>query len=418
MAPSPPQLDVKLDTQPLHDLAHAAVRQHGEDGWWSDPLETAMVAVADAKHAPGVRRMADPAFERLRQWVQSSEPRALGADAAAAALTAWAARMLSGGDGAVRSRAVELVGNACRGNELAIAPLHVALAAWALAHVVPDRRDEPWDDIRGSLGRFSTVGVNGALVRFTHGVADEAASRMDARLADVVPADRTEECLLLWVLGAAVELELERGASVDELRPLLTRRAELLDQLAAELTPQHLSPREFDDFHPFEDPDDGYEDALGLFEAALLDLALSGDRTNYTLVTLDESGRLHARDLTRRRHTYAKVGMAATVVMSSMALPICVLASAPARVTVGVALSLVGGGFAASLLAFLRKPDTRWSTEPLIVGLLCECALGLFLIVEGALGKAVVDDEAALLLGFGAVVVPLLLQALVKWRQN
>jgi hypothetical protein len=377
-----------------------------------------MVAVADGRHAPGARRMADPAFERLCQWVQSSEPRALGADAAAAALTARAARMLRGGDAAVRSRAVELVGDACRGNELAIAPLHVALAAWALADVVPDRRHEPWDDIRSSLARFSTLGVNSALVRFAHAAADEGASRVDARLADVVPADRTEECLLLWVLGAAVELELARDASVDELRPLLTRRAELLDQLAAELTPQHLSPREFDDFHPFEDPDDGYEDALGLFEAALLDLALSGDRPKYTLVTLEESERLRARDLTRRRHTYAKVGMAATVVLAGMALPICLLASAPGRVTVGVALSLVGGGFAASLLAFLRKTDTRWSTEPLILGLLCEFALGVFLIVEGALGKDVVQDEAALLLGFGAVVVPLLLQALVKWLQK
>lgn len=241
---------------------------------------------------------------------------------------------------------------------------------------------------------------------------------MEARLADAVPETRLEECLLLWLLDAAVKVDLGRGASGDELRPLLVRRTELLDQLTAELTPLHLTPREFDDFNPFDESDEGPEDAIGLFEAAMLDLALSGERPDQPLVTLDEAERLHAGDEPRRRRIYTAVAVAVTALITTLAVVICILAEAPGRVTVGLAVALLAGGSALAVLAFLRKTDTRVSTQPIIVGLLLEVALGLFLLVEGILGKVIVGDEVAALIGIGALGLPPLVQAGVERLQK
>jgi hypothetical protein len=403
-----------LDTRPLHDLAHAAVRAQREgEGWWSDPLETAIVAAADAQHAPSSRRMAEPALEHLKQWLDSGASRALGDDAAAAALAAHAARVLRGGDGKLTNSAVELVGRTFQGNPRATAPLHVALTAWALSDLIPDRRDPPWDDVRGALSTFSAVGVNRALVLFSCAVADQAAPYMDPSIADASPVDRLEECVLLWLLDAATEVDIEREVDADRLRPLLTRRTTLLDRLSAELTPLHLTPREFEDFNPFDDPEEADEDAVGLFEAALLDLTLSRERPDRPLVTLEEAERLGAENARSRRHTYASLAIATTLVITAMAVAICILAAAPSRLTIGVGLALAAAGLAATVWTFLRETDTRWPSETLIVGLLLEAMLGVFLIVEGALEKVIVKDEVAALLGLGGLGLPFILQAIV-----
>lgn len=419
MTATPATANVSLNTRALHDVAHAAVRaQRDDDGWWSDPLETALVAVADAQHSPGARRMAEKALEKLFVWLRSSEPRALGDDAAAAALTARAAFLLHGGSSEATTRAVELVGAACRGNELALAPLHVALAAWALAPLVEDRRQAPWDDIRSSLTRFSTVGVNEGLVLFARALADQAAAPADTRIAGVVALDRGEECLLLWLLNATVELNIEREAPDDALRPLMVRRTVLLDQLTAELTQVHLVPQEFGDFNPFDESERDDGETLNLFEATLLDLCLSGDLPQQALVTLAEVEQLGARDARRLRRSHTGAGVAAAVLVTAMAVPICILAEAPARLTIGVGLTLLALGIGLSLLVFLRQSDTAWPLQPLTVSLGLETVLGLFLITEGILDKALVDDELATIFGAAFAALPFLIQAVVTRYQK
>ena len=55
---------IAFDTRPLHDLAHSAVvNRRDPDGWWGEPMETAMVAVGDAKHSAGSRHMAEDAYQ-------------------------------------------------------------------------------------------------------------------------------------------------------------------------------------------------------------------------------------------------------------------------------------------------------------------------------------------------------------------
>jgi hypothetical protein len=310
------------------------------------------------------------------------------------------------------------VGAACRGNELALAPLHVAFAAWALAPLVEDRRQAPWDDIRSSLTRFSTVGVNDGLVLFARALADQAAAPADTRIADVVALDRGEECLLLWLLNATVELNIEREAPEDALRPLMVRRTVLLDQLTAELTKVHLVPQEFGDFDPFDESESDDGETLNLFEATLLDLCLSGDLPQQALVTLAEVEQLGARDARRLRRSHTGAGVAAAVLVTAMAVPICILAEAPARLTIGVGLTLLALGIGLSLLVFLRQSDTAWPLQPLTVSLGLETVLGLFLITEGILDKALVDDELATILGAAFAALPFLIQAVVTRYQK
>jgi hypothetical protein len=115
----------------------------------------------------------------------------------------------------------------------------------------------------------------------------------------------------------------------------------------------------------------------------------------------------------RRRRRRALAGVALTTAATAYAIPICLLAGAPARFTIGLAISVTASGIAVSLLAFTHQAQTRWPLVPLVAGLLCEAALGLFLMVEGALRRVLVGDELATLMGLSTVGASLLIQALV-----
>ena len=88
---------VVFDAHELHRRAHATVASYGEDGMWLEPMETALVALADAQHPRGSRQMATEALDGFMQWLTKNEPRALGDDAAALAIAARAARDLQRG---------------------------------------------------------------------------------------------------------------------------------------------------------------------------------------------------------------------------------------------------------------------------------------------------------------------------------
>ncbi len=410
MQPALDDATVTLDTQELHRRAHAAVHaQRDGDGWWVAPMETALVAVADSQHSPGTRTMAENAYEQLLAWLEKDGPRPLGDDAAAVAMTAKAARELHGGKASLTAQAASLVTLACERSEH-LAPLHVALAAWALDPLISDRRAHPWDAMREALRRFSRQGVNEALVLFSEALADERRPAVERRVADAPAVDRTEQCIMVWLLTAAVEVQMERGFGGEEdLGPFLQRRTELLDHLVAAVADEVLVPAAVADYNPFGQAEEE-AGGLHLFEAVMLDLALSGELNAQKLITLREAGRRDAASASRRQRTYAGVTALATFVVAGMAVAIAVLAHANTHLWVGSALSLAMLGFSAALL-FLRASETRWNLEYLLTTFILEFVLGLVLIAEGIHGKTFFGDDVAALVGIAGLGVPLLAQA-------
>lgn len=376
-------------------------------------METALVAVADSQHSPGSRAMAEPAYERLLRWLNEETPRALGDDAAAVALAARAGRALRGGNTPLTDQAVALVASTCGATEPVLAPLHVALMAWALDPLVPDRGRQPWDEVRRALQHLPVQGPDDALVRFAQALADQRSPAMDARLADVDTVNRTDESILLWVLSAAIAVEADRGDSDSlALGPLLRRRAELLDHLGAVLEGEAVLPVAAMEYDPFTDTEEQSE-GLHLFEAVMLDLALSGERPHNELITLEEAKRLDRRAAEQRRVRYAEVSAAASLVFTAMAVVIAVVAKAPTRAWVGILIVLLPLGLAGSLL-FLRGLQTKWNLELLITGLCLVTLLGVFFIIEALHGKKpLVGDEVAAVIGIVFVFAPMLVQTLV-----
>jgi hypothetical protein len=228
---------------------------------------------------------------------------------------------------------------------------------------------------------------------------------------------RSVRCRLLqWPLNAAAEVKLDRGSDTETLAPLLRRRAELLDGLAAELTPRPFGPRHYDGLDTPGDCEEAKHEQLGLFEAIMLDRALSGEPP--LLVIPNELKLRLACEARERRRRFARAGVGVTALVAALTLTLSVLADAPARLAIGVVIAVLALGIGLSLLAFLRSSETSWPLEPLIVGLLCETGLGVFLIVEGAQNEALVGDEVATLIGIATVGIPLILKAVVGRLQK
>jgi hypothetical protein len=74
-------------------------------------------------------------------------------------------------------------------------------------------------------------------------------------------------------------------------------------------------------------------------------------------------------------------------------------------------MTVLALGVGLSLLVFLRRSDTAWPLQPLIVSLGLETTLGFFLVTEGVLDKPLVDDELATIIGAVFATLPFLLQA-------
>jgi hypothetical protein len=133
----------------------------------------------------------------------------------------------------------------------------------------------------------------------------------------------------------------------------------------------------------------------------------------------DTGGGDDRRDAGRvRRRRRALEGAGVTMLVVALALLVCVLADAPARLSAGTVITLLALGSALSLLIFLRRSDTGWPLQPLIVGLLSEAGLGVFLIVEGAWSSVLVGDEVAMLIGLATAGAGLILQAVVGGLQK
>jgi hypothetical protein len=403
------QAAVSLDLQALHGVAHAAVRaQRKEDGSWGDLFSTALVAATDSRHPPTQRGMAERAYDSVLGRMATELPRPTGDDAAAVALAARAALEIDGGSNALTEQASQLLRAACQDGQLMLAALHVALAVWALDPLVPNRTEPPWDDVRGSLERFSTTGLNRALVVFTRWISDQQVRSVPRDLAETSTLSRPEECVLLWLLTVAVDMAIARGADPatdEDLRTVVARRADIAENLAREVTAVHLEERHFDEFDPFADEDDESDsgaDGLGLFEAIMLDFALSGPREAQVLITLDEAAKLAVRLRDRRFATYRRIALVATAVQLANTITICALADANTRISIGACLILLGSARIATLILLtLQQPPAEYVAAWIGVVL-----TGALLVVDGWRATPIVDDEIAAVIGIALVLIP------------
>jgi hypothetical protein len=159
-------------------------------------------------------------------------------------------------------------------------------------------------------------------------------------------------------------------------------------------------------------------EAEARFERALRERVVTDERLAEALIVRRTLEQCVARASDGRCRRRALAGVAAAIVSSAYAVPLCLLGDAPVRLTVGVAVAVLTGGSALSLLAFLRRTRSRWPLSQLIAGLMCETGVGVLLIVEGAMGHVLVGDEVATLIGLAAAGVSLLVQAVVARLAN
>jgi hypothetical protein len=374
-------------------------------------METALVAVADARHPEGGRAMADEAFDQLLKWLERGSPRRLGDDAAAVALTARAARELRGGNAQLTAQAAELVDEVCS-TRADLAALHVALVTWALDPLIADRARPPWDAIRAAIPSLNRSGVNEALARLSAAIAHENAPVVDVGIAYVGVQDQTEQCILVWVLGVAIALNTGRGfASTDQLAPFSERQTQLLAHLATQLAARPIGLADVQDFDPeeelLEEPD-----GLPLFEAVLLDLSLSGPPAARRMLT-EEQADARTAQATRGARRWIAGGLAGvSALVAAFAAVIGILAHATTHLWTGIALTVVCLGL--SFATWLARAQTRYNVAALLVGLWLEALVGVLLILEGIFGWPHVDDGVALIIGVVVLGGPPLLQALAE----
>lgn len=402
-----------VDVHQLHNQAHTSVRSQRDQTTklWGDRLETALVAVADSQHPKGSREMAEDAYGQLLKWLDMDQPRPLADDAAAVAVTALAARELRGGSTDLTQQAAELVAAVCE-KRTVLAPLHVALATWALHPLVPDRTAVPWDAIRGVLPNLNRHGVNDALVLFSEALAHVDKPALPANIAYVGVADRTERCILLWLLSAAMKIQIERGHNQDEdLSPFSQRRTELLDHLATALSGEPLSPEPIQDFDPDGELDQDVR-GLDLFDAVMLDLALSGPPAAQKLMTFAEANARYAGRLKHTRLLTAVAIAVMSVALAAMGAVIAILSHSKTHLWTGIALTTVALGFA--LASWVARELTRWDVVAALTGLVLEALLGVALILQGTVGWPKVQDDVALIIGLVVVGAPFLTQAIVS----
>jgi hypothetical protein len=315
----------------LHVLAHRAARAaRDENEWWGTPLDTALAAVTLARHSRAHRDVAEAALERMLRWWQDEHPRRISADVTALALTSRAAHELQRGDPALTRAAVIAVEDLASRDRAIVPELHLVIAAWALATIVPDRADAPWPALRSRFDRPQVAGVDEPLRRFGLGLAQQPfdANRLvQELLIDIGSAPALGDAvILLWLVSAAAD-ELARflPTSDNALQVLLRRRAELVERLAGEIDEGTFIEQEIEEFDPSNEFAPVEVTYLSPFEALLLDLALASRDDATPWLTYDEAHRLFGEqaetakeELEQARRGHASVAARLVVVIAAL----------------------------------------------------------------------------------------------------
>jgi hypothetical protein len=297
----------------LHLLAHsAALRARTEDDWWHSPLETALAAQSAARHSAAHRSDARAAVQRLQRWCHSGEPRRVSADVAALALTASTALDLAMGDKELSQTAVAATTDLAQRTASVTPALHLALASWALARVVPDRACAPWPEVRAHLERVENHrGLDAPLRALTLALATPAADPAElARelLSQAPPSPGLDDApAVLWLLSMAIEYLGSRLPQNDSgLAALIERRADLASRLAEE-----LDERAFEDPEVVDIGDQGELDLRPIIyvspqDALLIDLALASSEPVASWLRFEEAEAVFGRKERDARDLFSK----------------------------------------------------------------------------------------------------------------
>jgi hypothetical protein len=297
----------------LHLLAHrAGLRARTEEDWWHSPLETALAAQSAARHSSAHHAEARAAVQRLQRWCHTREPRRVSADVAALALTASAARDLALGSGELDQRAAAVVGDLATRTASVAPALHLALAAWALDRIVPNRGDTPWPEIREHLQRATDHrGLDTPLRAFTYALAMQAPDPTElARelLANAPSSPGLEDApTLLWLLSVAVERLSSRLPPTDSgLAALAERRAELAHRLAQELDEGAFLDPEVADLGDQGELDLRPVVYISPQDALLIDMSLASSEPVMSWMRFEEAQALFGRRERAARSVFAR----------------------------------------------------------------------------------------------------------------
>lgn len=413
----------------LHLLAHQAQLQgRTAEDWWDNALGTALAAASAVRHPPAHRRYGDAALDRLLRWRRDGEPRRVSADAAALALAAAAAVDLARRDRDLDCAAIAAVEDLTRRAGTAAPALHVALCAWALDHVVPDRQHDPWPQLRAHVSRAGdwAHGLDRPLRTLTRALAAErldASSLVRALLSEVPASPGVEDgAVLLWVLTVAVETCAAQLPATDSgLQALADRRTELAARLAMEIDAATFQPPEVVDFDPEAALDVRAISYLSPMEALLIDISLASTEPEAAWLRFEEADDLfgdHARSAERAlaRRTamlLALVGVLAGALLTlGLALgDIELVVAVPAGVTV-----LAGCWLFATATWHRDKPTVLTQTLALLwaTGLLAAA----FDTLNQALTRPLVPDAAGWIAGALIGVAAAVLLAIATRSQS
>lgn len=279
----------------LHRLMHrAASRSKSVEDWWENSLGTALAAVARARHSSGSRDEAERALDRLLRWWRDENPRRISRDVTALALGARAAADLQQSDPKLLEDAIAAVDDLARRDPTAVPMLHIALSAWALDGLIPDRDERPWPALRDRLAVRASGGVDEPLRIYASAVAakhfDPNALVQSLYSAIGASPSASDACVLLWLITAAVErLSLTLDENDNALQLLIQRRAAIVERLVGDVDDDTFLPPELEDFgEPIPDnlPAISF---LSSFEALLVDLALASPEEAEPWLTFPEA---------------------------------------------------------------------------------------------------------------------------------
>lgn len=282
----------------LHHIVHrAAFRPRNEDDWWGSPIDSALGAVAAARHQRAYRADAVRAVARLERWWSGGEARQLSADVVALALTARAKAELQQKDAGLTAAAVDAVDSLARRDPSLAPELHLALCAWALDRLVPDRDAAPWPALHQRFSRGRGYGVEEPLRRYGGAVAStpfDAVGVTQALLGEVGSSPSpTDSVILIWLLTATIERVSEVLPQTDSgLRVLVEQRAGLVERLAGEIEEQTFVEPVISGFDPEASGETSTLSYLSPMEALLLDLSLATREAETPWLTFAEADHL------------------------------------------------------------------------------------------------------------------------------
>jgi hypothetical protein len=283
----------------LHTIVHrAALRTRNEDDWWGNPIDSALAAVALARHQRAYRPDAVRAVARLERWWSDGEMTPISANVATLALTARAKAELQQTDAVLTAAAAEAVDGLAKRDPSLSPELHLALCVWALDRLVPDRNKAPWPELRQRFGRGQGFGIDQPIRRYCAALASapfDAAALTQALLGEIGSSPSpTDSVVLIWLLTATLERVTEALPESDSgLRVLIEQRAGLVERLASEIDEQTFVEPTISEFDPNADEVEQRSLLfLSAMEALLLDLSLATREAETPWLTFAEADAL------------------------------------------------------------------------------------------------------------------------------